>query len=438
MKIIESSNIKEKAYVDKLENGLTVIIIPKKYVTKKYVILGTRFGSIDNRFIMPKTQEEVFIPDGVAHFLEHKMFEQENGINSLDVLMSLGIDANAYTTNDHTAYLFECTNNFYKGLDELMDYVQHPYFTDENVEKEKGIISQEIKMYDDDPGWQLYMNAMDCMYKENPVKIDIAGSVESISKITPEVLYKCYNTFYHPSNMVMVICGDFVPEEILEEIKKRIIPKETQNEIKRIYMPKEDNINISYKEVEMEVSTPIFAIGYKDIESLKENREQIVAKHIAIEILLNMIIGKSSETYKELYESGELLSQPDLDYDFSNEYAHILITGQSKNPQKVQEKIKEIVKKYKEEGLNVEDFGRIKKKVYGDYVTEYNSVGDIARMFLSDKMKQINSFDYIEEYNLVTKEYAEGILKNVFKEENMILSVVRCKASRRNVEKCRK
>ena len=141
MKIIESLKIKEKAYIEKLENGLTVIVVPKNSSNKKYVIWGTHFGSIDNHFIMPNSNEEVFIPDGVAHFLEHKMFEQPNGTNSLDTLMSLGIEANAYTTNDHTAYLFECTNNFYEGLDELMDYVQSPYYTDENIEKEKGIIA---------------------------------------------------------------------------------------------------------------------------------------------------------------------------------------------------------------------------------------------------------------------------------------------------------
>ncbi len=429
MEIIENSRIKEKAYIEKLENGMKVIIIPKPNLDKKYIIWGTHFGSIDNRFIMPKTGEEVFIPDGVAHFLEHKMFEQPNGTNSLDTLMALGLEANAYTTNDHTAYLFECTDNFYEGLDELMDYVQHPYFTDENVEKEKGIIAQEIKMYDDEPNWRLYMNAMDCMYKNNPIKIDIAGSVESISKITPEVLYKCYNTFYNPSNMIMVVCGNFVPEELLKEIKKRLLPKEAQDEIKRIYPPKENSINKEYKEVEMEVSMPIFAIGYKDMEGM-ENKPEIVKKHIAIEILLNMIIGKSSETYKELYEKGVLISQPDIDYEFSDEYAHITISGESKAPQTVKETIEETVQKFKENGLDNEHFARIRRKVYGDYVAEYNSVGDIARMFLADSMKGINSFDYIDEYNNVTKEYTEKVLKNVFKKENMVMSVVKCKQDR--------
>ena len=424
MKKIECTKIKEEAYIENLENGMKVIIIPKHNLDKKYIIWGTHFGSIDNRFIMPKTGEEVFIPDGVAHFLEHKMFEQPDGTNSLDTLMALGLDANAYTTNNHTAYLFECTNNFYEGLDELMDYVQHPYFTDENVEKEKGIIGQEIKMYDDEPGWQLYMNALDCMYKNNPIKIDIAGSIESISEITPDVLYKCYNTFYNPSNMIMVVCGDFDPNKLLGEIKNRLVKKEEQGEIKRIYPEKEMGINKTYKEDKMEVSLPIFAVGYKDDEGMNE---EIVKKHIAIEILLNMIIGKSSDSYKELYEKGYLISEPDLDYEFAEEYAHVLISGQSKDPNIIKEKIEQTVEKYIKEGLSEEHFNRIKKKIYGDYVAEYNSVGDIARMFLSDSMKKINSFDYIEKYNEVTKEYAENVLKNVFKKENLVLSVINCK-----------
>lgn len=421
MQIIENLKVKEKLYIEKLENGLTIMIVPKKGIQKKYVIWGTNYGSNDSKFIVPGEKEPTEVPKGVAHFLEHKMFEQESGINSLDTLTALGVEANAYTTNDHTAYLFECTENFYPALDELMDYVQHPYFTEENVEKEKGIIGQEIGMYDDDPGWQLYMNAMDCMYKENPIKIDIAGTVESISKITPDVLYKCYNTFYNPANMTMVVCGDFEPEKLLEEIKKRLIKKENQGEIKRIYAKEERGINQKEKEVSMELSNPLFLIAYKDNV---ENKENFVKRHIAIEILLNMIIGKSSELYKRLYEENILLNEPSFDYEFSDEYAHITISGQSRNPRKIYEELTKQVKLYIENGLDNEHFTRIKKKIYGDYAIEYNSVADIARMFLADKMKGINSFDYIEEFNTVTKEYTESILKEVFIEKNEILSII--------------
>ena len=183
MQIIENSKVKEKLYIEKLENGLTIMIMPKKGIQKKYVMWATNYGSIDNKFIVPGETEETEVPEGIAHYLEHKMFEQENGKNSLDALSELGVDANAYTTTNHTAYLFECTENFFSALDELMDYVQHPYFTDENVEKEKGIISQEIMMYDDYPEWAVYMNAIRAMYEKNPITIDIAGTVDSIKKI---------------------------------------------------------------------------------------------------------------------------------------------------------------------------------------------------------------------------------------------------------------
>jgi len=167
MQIIENSIVKEKLYIEKLENGMTVMIMPKKNIQKKYVIWGTHYGSIDHTFVVSGQEKETKVPDGVAHFLEHKMFEQPDGTNSLDTLSAMGVSANAYTTGDHTAYLFECTENFYEGLDELMSYVQNPHFTDENVEKEKGIIGQEIDMYDDHPYWKCYKNLMNCLYKNN-------------------------------------------------------------------------------------------------------------------------------------------------------------------------------------------------------------------------------------------------------------------------------
>lgn len=425
MREIENKNIKEKCYMEKLENGLQVIIIPKKEIQKKYIIWATKFGSIDNTFIDSTTGEKVVIPDGVAHFLEHKMFEQKNGVDSLYVLMALGLDANAYTTNDHTAYLFECTDHFYEGLDELMDYVQNPYFTNQNVEKEKGIIGQEIGMYDDDPGWQLYINAMDCLYEKNPIKVDTAGTVETISGINPEMLYKCYNTFYHPSNMVLTVVGDFEPETILAEIKKRLKDNEARGEITRIYPEEKLEINKKYVEKEMEVSLPLFMIGFKD--NIKDKYNEVVKRHIAIEIILNMLIGKSSNLYNELYKEGYLLSQPDLEYEFGNEYSHVLIGGQSKNPQKVYEKIAEKIQEMKNNDINVQEFNRIKKKIYGDYAVEYNNVADIGRMFTSDYIKGINSFEYMDKFEEIDAEYAKQVLKEIFTEDKMIVSVIKGK-----------
>ena len=422
MQNIENSKVKEKLYMEKLKNGLTVMIIPKKGIQKKYIIWGTNYGSNDNRFIVPGENEITEVPKGVAHFLEHKMFEQENGRNSLDVLTDIGVSANAYTTNDHTAYLYEATDNFYEALDEFMDYVQHPYFTDENVEKEKGIIGQEIMMYDDYPQWKVYLNALECMYYNNPVKLDITGTIETISHIDKDILYKCYKTFYNPSNMAMVVAGDFEPEKLLEEIKKRLVNNKSNGEIKRIFDEEPQEIVKSYVEQNMEVSMPLFTIGIKDTPAEEKER---VRKNIAIEILLNMIIGASSDLFKELYNKGNCYWSPSIEYDFNKNYAHILLTGQSNNPQELFEMFKQQVKYSIENGLNEEDVERTKKMIYGEYIKEYDDVVDISRMFLSDYFKGINSFDYLENVEIVNLEYLNQILKDVFQERKMILSVVK-------------
>ena len=423
MKIIENSKVKEKLYIEKMENGLTVMFVPKPGIQKKYMIWGTNYGSNDNKFIVPGETEETEVPNGVAHFLEHKLFEQPNGTNSLDTLTALGVNANAFTTNDHTAYLFECTNNFYPAMDELMDYVQHPYFTDENVEKEKGIIGQEIKMYDDYPDWKVYLNALKIMYHKNPIKIDVAGTVETISHIDKEILYKCYKTFYHPSNMIMVIVGDFEPEKIFEEVKKRLVENINKGEIKRINPTEEESVVESRIEDKFEVSMPLYTIGIKD--KLETDKRKLVKKDLAIEILLNIILGKSSETYQELYKEGIIFGEQGLSYEYGREYAHILISGQSTNPDKVYEKFKNTVKQLKENGINQEDFERLKKMVYGRYIREYNDVSDIARMFLTDALKGICSFDYLEEIEGITVEYLEQLLNDIFKENKMVISIVK-------------
>ena len=419
MQVIENLKVKEKVYIEKLENGLTVMIIPKKGIQKKYMIWGTHYGSNESSFVVPGEEEVTTVPNGVAHFLEHKMFEQENGTNSLDVLTALGVEANAYTTNDHTAYLFECTDNFYEAMDELMDYVQHPYFTDENVEKEKGIIGQEIMMYDDYPEWRVYLNAMQAMYHNNPVKIDIVGTIETISKIDKEILYKCYQTFYNPSNMTMVLCGDFEPEKLIEEVKKRLIDTKASGEIKRVYPQEPEEIVQEKIEQKLEVSQALYTIGIKDTGKCD------VKKHIAMEILLNLIIGRSSNLYKELYNEGIIYAQPSLEYEFTNIYAHVLISGQSNEPEKVYEKFKEEVKRLKTEGIKEEDAQRMKKMIYGGYVKEFDDVVDIARMFLADHFKGVNSFDYLEEMKGITVEFLEQTLKDVFKEEKMVISIVK-------------
>jgi len=421
MQTIYNSKVKETLYKEKLENGLTVMIIPKKGIQKKYIIWGTHYGSNDNKFIVPGENEVTEVPKGVAHFLEHKMFEQKNGVNSLDKLTSIGVNANAYTTNDHTAYLYECTDNFYEALDEFMDYVQNPYFTDENVEKEKGIIGQEIQMYDDYPEWRVYLNTLEAMYHTNPVKLDITGTIETISHINKDILYKCYNTFYNPSNMCLVVSGDFEPEKLLEEIKSRLIDKKQNGEIKRIFEQEEETIVKEKIEQEFHVSKPLFTIG---IKCKPAEQSQKVGTHIAIQIILNILFGESSKLYKELYQEGNMFSAPNISYEFDDSYAHILISENANNPDDVFKKLKERIKDIKEKGIDKEDFERIKKMLYGEYIKEFDDVTDIARLFLSDYMKGINSFDYIDNIEKIDIEYVNQILKEYFVEDKMVLSVV--------------
>lgn len=420
MQIIENNKIKEKLYVEKLSNGLTVIILPKK-TRKKYIVWSTNFGSIDNKFYAPGEDKLTIMPDGIAHYLEHKLFEQENGRNSLDVLTSIGVDANAYTTNDHTAYLFECTDNFDEALEEFMNYVQNPYFTDENVEKERGIIEQEIMMYDDEPVWSLYMNALKCMYKDNEINIDVAGTKETIAEIDKDKLYKIYDSFYRPDNMIIVLAGDFEPESALEKIKYRMTLEAVEEETRRVYNEEQPEIVEKYIEKEMDISMPCILIGYKD-NDIKSNK---IKKDISIEILGDLLFGKSSETFEELYESGKILSEPSINYEFSKTYAHTLIQVQTNYVDEVIKVIDEKIEKMKQTGINEEDFNRAKKKIYGEFIKDYNEVSTISSIIVADYFKNINSFDYFEEFKVVSKEYVEKVLKEIFVEDRKVISVIK-------------
>ena len=420
MQIIENSKIKEKLYIEKIDNGLTIMVLPKK-TRKKYIVWSANFGSIDNKFYAPGEKVLTVVPDGIAHYLEHKLFEQENGENSLDVLTSIGVEANAYTTNDHTAYLYECTDNFDEALDEFMNYVQNPYFTDENVEKERGIIEQEIMMYDDYPEWSIYMNAMKCMYKDNEINIDVAGTKETIAKINKEKLYKIYNAFYKPDNMIIVLSGDFIPEEIIEKVKSKITMKANPNETKRVYNKEQEEIAEKYIEKEMNISIPTVLIGYKD-NNLKEDK---VKKDIAIDILGGILFGKSSNLFEKLYESGKIFSEPAINYEFSRTFAHVLIQFQTNFVEDVVNEITDEINNLKKNGIDTEAFERVKRRVYGDLIKDYNEVSNIATGIVADYFKDINSFDYFEEFTSISKEYVENVLKELFVESKKVISVIK-------------
>ena len=422
MQIIENDKIHEKMYIEKLENGLTIIIFPKKGHIKKYISWGVNFGSIDNCFI--RDGKKVELPDGVAHYLEHKMFEQKDKPNSLDKLSELGVEANAFTTNTYTNYLFECTDHFYEALDEFMDYIQHPYYTHENVEKERGIIEQEIAMYDDEPGWNIFLNAMKLMYHKNPIRIDIAGTKESISKIDENMLYDIYNSFYVPENMAIVVVGDFEINIILEEIKSRVIMKHGTHQITRVYEEEPDSICEKNNEKNMDISIPMLNLCYKDVPDEKIGNAR---KYLAMEILSELILGEASTLHKKLYEEGLIVAPLSMNYEFGRTYAFTTIQGLTKDPKIVSDAIRIEISKMKKTGIKQEDFDIQKKKLYGEYVKEYNDVSNKAHNLVSDYFQGINSFEYFDEFETLTKEYVEEVLKTTLIDEKSVISIINTK-----------
>ena len=424
--------LNEKVYFEHLENGLDVILVPKKGATNYYAMYATHFGSLNYKFKAPGDEEITTVPDGVAHFLEHKLFEEEDGINALDKLSKIGANANAYTTFNHTAYLFSCTDRFDEAFDILLNFVQSPYLTDENVEKEKGIIGQEINMYDDDPDWQVFFNLLYAMYGDkHAVTKDIAGTVETIAEITPETLYKCYNTFYDPSNMVICVAGDIDTEKVLNKIKSAVKHSKEKPQIERYYGEISNKIAKEKIEKKMDVSMPMAILGFKDTANHKirnagyrEDNSDLVKKHVAMEILLTMIAGESTDLYEELYNAGLITKPLGIDYTFEEDYAYSAFSFESNNVDEVVNKIKEKITDFKENGIDEVILNRIKKMLYGEYVKVFNDSTSTARVFVSDYFKGINSFMYIDAYKEITKEYVESVLKEHFDFENMVLSIV--------------
>ncbi|MFR6018073.1 MAG: EF-P 5-aminopentanol modification-associated protein YfmH [Paraclostridium sordellii] len=425
MEKIVNDILKEEVYYEKLDNGLDVYFMPKKGFTKKFAVLATNYGSNDLEFIPINQTEKFKVNEGIAHFLEHKMFEQPDGGNAFDKFSKLGASANAYTNFTMTAYLFSCTENFYESLQHLIDYVQTPYFTDENVEKEKGIIEQEIKMYNDDPDWNVYFNCLKAMYSKYPVNIDIAGTVDSIYKITKEELYTCYNTFYNPGNMILFVVGDVDAEKVMEIAKKsnHYDVDKLKNEIERFYP--EEPITVNEKEIvaEFPISMPMFNIGFKDSDVGMKGKE-LLRKEVITEILLDMILKRGSEVFEELYMSGLINDNFGCGFTSQVDYGYTLIGGESNEPRKVKDTIIKYINKYKEDGLSEDDFNRVKKKKMGQFIKYFDSVNFIANNFISYKFKGINLMDYLEVIKQVKFEEVEERLKNHLKEEYCSISIV--------------
>jgi len=421
-KTVKIESINEEMHVYEHRSGLKAFVIPKKGYSKKYATFATHYGSINNNFIPPDSNEKLRVPDGIAHFLEHKLFEQKDG-SVMDKFSALGSSPNAYTSFCQTVYLFSCTDRFEENFALLLDYVQNPYITEESVEKEKGIIGQEIKMYDDNPGWRSFFNLLAAFYEKNPVRIDIAGTVESISKIDRDVLYKCYNTFYNPSNMVILVVGDVDSNAVFDMVEKAIKQTEKKDEIQRIFPEEPKGVYKSYTEQRLAVSMPMFMMGFKD-EVVATKGKECLRREVGMKILLEMILGKSSGLYNKLYSLGLINNTFETDYTAEETYAYSSIGGESKNPEQVKQLLVEELERIKKEGLDRKIFERIKKSMQGRYLRSFNSIENVSHLFMSVYFKNVNIFDYADVYDTISFEEVANIFGSHFNMDKLALSVV--------------
>ncbi|MDK2991766.1 MAG: hypothetical protein PWP48_999 [Clostridiales bacterium] len=424
MTVIENSAIEEIIYKYKLDNGLTVYIMPKPGYTRQFAIYATNYGSNDIKFLDGKHREPVEVPCGIAHFLEHKLFEEQGG-SIFERFSALGAQANAFTNFNMTAYLFSSTHKFYDCLNLLLDFVNRPYFTDENVEKEKGIIAQEIRMYEDNPAWRVYFNLLGALYKNHPVKNDIAGTLESITGITKEQLYLCYETFYHPDNMAIFITGDIDREQVIKTVKRSFADKDMprRGDVKRIYPDEPADVAQPLVKQQLAVATPMFYIGFKDSD-IGMSGNKLIKKDIVTGLLLNMLIGKSSDTYQSLYEDGLINATFEKDYTGEINYGFSLMGGESQQPLKVQDRIMEAINKYKQSGLNINDLDRVKRKMLGDFLMSLNRIDGIASAYIAAAFKDINLLDYPKVLDDVKISDVEERLRQHFDEKYCAISII--------------
>ncbi len=397
------------------DSGLRVFVLPKKGFGKNYALFATDFGSVNTEFTADGVK--VRVPDGVAHFLEHKLFEEKEG-NVFEKFSALGASANAFTSFDMTAYLFSATENFYDALSVLIRFVQNPYFTDENVEKEKGIIGQEIDMYRDDPSWNVFFNGLHAMYSKHPVRIDIAGSAESISKIDKTLLYQCYNAFYAPQNMILFIAGDVDPalvKSVVEkEIEERHYPKVD------VFFPDEpEAINQQDVESSFMVSRPMLSLCFKETPL----GDPVYADAV-YEVLGTLLFGKSTSLYKNLYNDNLIDDSFSHGYTAGRGYAFMQIDTESDNPQEVRRRILSHMDKVRQEGIHHSDFERVKRSIFGSAIRLMDNVEQIAHSFVPMAFRGGDFLTYPDVIRNLRVSDVEDILHNGLSSDKCVLSVV--------------
>jgi predicted Zn-dependent peptidase len=424
---MEARNVKhlnETLYTETLPNGLKVFILPKPGFQKTYATFSTRYGSIDNHFQVPG-KEEVRVPDGIAHFLEHKMFEEPEG-DVFAKFASNGASANAFTSFDRTVYLFSATEHLMENLTTLINFVQNPYFTDANVEKEKGIIGQEIQMYRDNPDWRVYFGLIEALYQIHPVHIDIAGTVESIAKITKETLYECYHTFYHPENMMLFIVGGVDPAEVMELVRNNQGSKtfEPQGEIKRFFEAEPAGVRQKNRVTSLPVSLPKCMIGFKEAPGGLTGRSQLKLE-LSTKVMLDCLFSPSSELYQTLYDDNLISDSFGSEYNLAQDYAFSVLGGETRDPDELLSRIRSAIEGYKQSGIAAEAFERSRRKKLGGFLRLMNSPESLANEFTKYAFRNIELFDISPVYEELTLDDINKRLKDHFNWEQMSVSIVR-------------
>ena len=420
MKITEVRNelLNDVYYDIDHPSGLKILVMPKTGYDSTYAIFATKYGSIDT---MIQLEDGSFkqIPEGTAHFLEHKLFESED-LDAFERFAKTGASANAYTSFDRTGYLFSCSANFRKNLEILLDFVQNPYFTQATVEKEQGIIGQEIDMYKDVPDWEVMFNCLRTMYHNLPVRIDIAGTQESIAQISADLLYGCYKNFYNLNNMVLAVAGNTTVDEVLEVADAVLKPVEGKMAQRKIIDEPREVIS-DYCEEKLSVATPQFMLGFKE---QWDTPERTAKEEITMEILMDMLSGSSSELYRRLFDAKLINSSFGGEYFTGFGYACVLFAGESADPKKVAEEIKNEIRKFRENGIDEKTFERTKKKLYGRMIMGMNDVDNIANNMVVSYFANETIFTDFETYKTVTIDDIKEMLNKTLDENYSVLSVI--------------
>lgn len=417
--VIKKECFGDTYYTATHETGLRIFVYPKEGYASTYAIFGTAYGSVDTTFRRSDEAQLHTVPEGIAHFLEHKLFESEEG-DAFSRYAKTGANANAYTSFDKTCYLFSCTERFPESLEILLDFVQSPYFTAQTVQKEQGIIGQEIRMYDDDPEWRVMFNLLGALYHNNPVKIDIAGTVDSIAKITDQLLYQCYRTFYSLNNMVLCVAGKAEPQEVFDMADKMLKPGENFKVI-RSFPEEPRSVVKDYVEQRFPISVPMFQLGFKEEAPMGRR----TAKELAdTQILLELLASESSPLYRRLLDAGLINATFGYEYFELPGCASVLFGGESSDPKKVAEEIKKEIASLRENGISQEAFERARRAVYGRAVASLGSVESVCNNLVECAFSGRSIEDAIQAAAQTVKEDVQARLAQQLLPEYAALSVV--------------